>query len=113
MQSADGGEAEGGLARVVSHGALVMVWGSVPPIKAVLYDRENGPFMQDSGFLVVYSDVPPAVELDEDGDRGTSWVCLHCLIDEHPEVGVALDMARELGEVRPDGDGGWSPLEEP
>lgn len=95
---------------MVSHGLLAMVWGAASPIRAVLFDREGGPCGVDSGFLVVYSDAPAPGDADVGAD--TTWICLHCLIDERPEVGAALDMARELGEVWLAEDGVWKPLDE-
>jgi hypothetical protein len=34
-------------------------------------------------------------------------MCLGCLIDDHPEIGRGLDLAREYGVADLDGDGGW------
>ena len=34
-------------------------------------------------------------------------VCLHCLLDDHPEIGPGLDIAREYGVADPDEDGEW------
>lgn len=82
-----------------------MTFGSVPPIVAVNFDRAPG---ADSGFLVVFADAPPPGEV---GDEDAGWLCLHCLIDEHPEVGAALDMARARGEVWLVG-GVWVPLDD-
>jgi hypothetical protein len=34
-------------------------------------------------------------------------VCLHCLIDDHPEIGRGLDIAREYGVADLDENGEW------
>lgn len=95
---------------MVKHGSLLAITlGRVPPIKAVNYDRDET-IEWDSGFLVVFSDAPPSDEVDEDAP--SELLCLHCLIDEHPEVGAALDLARVHGEVWLDGGGEWVPLDE-
>lgn len=93
---------------------MVMTYGLVPPVVAVCFDATPG---LDSGFLVVFSDAPPPADVLEESE--VAWMCMHCVIDEWPEVGVALDLARSqglqsdsrIGEVWLDDDGGWSPLE--
>ena len=50
-------------------------------------------------------DDPPA-----DGDEppeGITIVCLHCLLDDHPEIGRGLDIAREYGVADLDERGEW------
>ncbi|HXQ85228.1 MAG: hypothetical protein WCE47_12670 [Gaiella sp.] len=32
---------------------------------------------------------------------------MHCLLDEHPEIGRGLDLAREHGAADLDDDGEW------
>ena len=87
-------------------GPIAVTVGSQPPIARVLYDEplEEG----DTGFGVLFSDAP---EDDTDlayGDMGV--VCIHSLIDHHPEVGRALDLAREHGRAyRDDPDADWTP----
>lgn len=62
---------------------------------------------------MLFSDAPdpesfpennPADELPE----GITLVCLHCLINDHPEIGRGLDLAREHGvAVLDDNDEDW------
>ena len=47
-------------------------------------------------------DVPEPEELS--GDKPSHALCLACLIDEHPELGSGLDLAREHGEIVWDDD---------
>jgi len=89
---------------------MAITFGTVPPVVAVSYGREGGPRGADSGFLLVFTDAPPPDEIGADTEVG--WLCLHCVIEEFPEVGAALELARTVGEVRPDGAGGWVPLDE-
>lgn len=76
---------------------LAWVWGSEPPAFAIGYERGKlGP--QDSGFTVLFADAPDPADVDEhEMHPAISFVCLHCLIDQHPEVGRGLDVARENG----------------
>jgi len=46
--------------------------------------------------------VPP----DEVDEHEPDTVCLHCLLDDHPELGRGLDLAREYGEALLE-DGEW------
>ena len=62
----------------------------------------------------MFRDVLPfADESDEDPQtRGASirlsrWVCTHRLLDEHPELGRGLDIAREHRVADLDEDGEW------
>jgi hypothetical protein len=91
---------------------VAIVVGSVPPVFAVRYEKPPArDAWWDSGYFVLFSDAPPPRE--EIGTDGSRLWCLHCLIDEHPEIGVALDSARQVGEVWLDQDGEWvdiSPL---
>ena len=38
---------------------------------------------------------------------GIDFVCLHCLIEDHPEIGRGLDIAREYGVADLDDGGEW------
>ena len=58
----------------------------------------------DPGFLCL-SDRAPEVPDDSTLDTLTT-ICLHCLIDEHPEIGEGLDLARANGTALLD-DEGW------
>jgi hypothetical protein len=87
--------------------AWAWVWGSDPPAVSIGYEREKlGP--TDSGFTVLFSDAPDPKELDERGQHpGVSIVCLGCLIDDNPELGRGLDLAREYGVADRDEAGEW------
>ena len=78
------------------HGLLATIVGREPPIVAVHYDDEFT-HPSDSGYLLLFSDGPkdPA-DVTADDFR---VLCLHCLIEDHPEVGRGLDLARERGEA--------------
>jgi hypothetical protein len=91
---------------VVSGGRkLVMVWGKTPPIFSIGYDEPMGP--TDSGFSVLFDDAPDPDDVsDLVRDRRITWLCLHCLLEEHPEIGRGLDLARQQGAADLT-DGGW------
>lgn len=80
------------------HGPLLALTLGSPsePVRAVCYDREHGQVGNDSGYLVVFADAPAPGVVDESAE---GWLCFGCLIDDHPGVGRALDLAREVGEV--------------
>jgi hypothetical protein len=81
------------------------VLGSEPPAFSIGYEREKlGPW--DSGFTVIYQDAPDPEDLDGIDDDGSELVCVRCLIDEHPEIGRGLDIAREYGVADLE-DGEW------
>ena len=62
----------------------------------------------DSGFTVLYADAPDPDELDEQGRHpDVTIVCLGCLVDDHPEIGRGLDLAREYGVADLDKNGAW------
>lgn len=83
---------------------VVLVLGERWPAKAVSFLEPVGSW--DSGFMVVLEDVPEPEELS--GDERSHPFCLACLLDEHPEVGSGLDLARVHGQVVWDDDG-WVP----
>ena len=65
-----------------------MVWGSEPPAFSVGYETPFG--RGDSGFTVLFDDAPEPDDLHHDGDElpeGITIVCLHCLLDDNPELG--------------------------
>jgi hypothetical protein len=61
--------------------------------------------------MVVYSDAPTPDELDQRDDddlEDFELICLHCLLDDDPALGRALDLAREHGgQVDLDENGEW------
>jgi hypothetical protein len=74
----------------------------------VQHDEPDDP--QDSGFALLGDE---ALELLPDNipDERLITVCLHCLIDQHPDVGKGLDVARQTGKaIRDDDD--WLSLDE-
>lgn len=80
------------------HGAQVAVLvGHRPPVEAVVYHDERA-IQTDSGFTVLLSDAPHADDLTDDDPR-LATVCVHCLIERHPEAGRGLDLARRNGEA--------------
>ena len=64
------------------------------PVRAVSYLEPEESW--DSGFMLF------AGEPNEQHE--TALVCLHCLLDEHPELGRGLELAHELGEANYDGN---------
>jgi hypothetical protein len=91
---------------------LAVVWGSEPPAFSIGYGEPLGP--QDSGFTVLFDDAPDPEDVDEvppDRDAleraGITFVCLHCLLNDNPEIGRGLDIAREHGVADLDEDDEW------
>jgi len=85
---------------------VAWVWGSEPPASSIGYEKPIGP--GDSGFTVLFDDAPEPDELDEDGQHpAVSIVCLHCLIEDNPEIGRGLDIAREYGVADLDENDEW------
>ena len=58
----------------------------------------------ESGFAVF------SVPAEEVEDHDSELVCLHCLLDDHPELGRGLDVAREHGVAGLDEQGEWVAL---
>src|SRR3954447_12935753 len=99
-----------------------MVWGSQPPIFSIGHEEPMGEI--DSGFIVLYDDAPTGAELEEtsyenpEDDPRVRWICLGCLLEEHPEIGRGLDIARKhrVADLNEDGEwviGDLSRLEDP
>lgn len=90
---------------------VVFVWGSEPPAWSIGYDEPLAP--HDSGFSVLFDDAPDPEEVEGIVDReelaeaGVTLVCIHCLIEDHPEIGRGLDVARRFGAADLDEDGEW------
>ena len=73
-----------------------MTWGSTPPVFSIGHEEPMGEI--DSGFVVLFDDAPdPHDVADPTNDPRIAWLCLHCLIDEYPEVGRGLDIAAQHG----------------
>lgn len=78
----------------MSQGPAVIVESSVldgAPIRAVSYLEPEHEW--DSGFAV-WSSEPKAAS-----DQHSALVCLHCFVDQHPEAGRGMDLARHHGEA--------------
>jgi hypothetical protein len=84
---------------------FALVWGSEPPAFSIGHDEPMG--AADSGFSVLFDDAPDPDEVEGPHDPRISIVCLHCLIDDHPELGRGLDIAREYGVADLDESGEW------
>ena len=88
-----------------------MVYGTEPPAFSIGYEKEKlGP--GDSGFTVLFDDAPDPEDLPDDADAselppGITLVCMHCLINDNPEIGRGLDIAREYGVADLDDNGEW------
>jgi hypothetical protein len=85
--------------------SLAMIWGSTPPIFSIGYDPPDSP--HDSGFTVLFDDAPDPSEVMDYNDPRIRWFCLHCLLDEYPEIGRGLDIAREHLVADLDDAGEW------
>ena len=78
--------------------------GLEPPVISIGYVGANAsPATRDSACSSPSAD-PDDVKA---GDSGISLVCLHCLVDDHPEIGRGLDIAREHGVADLDENGEW------
>ena len=95
---------EGGAGVVTHSKTAVMAWGAEEPVFSIGWDEPLGP--TDSGFTILFSDAPPPEEVEPDDPR-VSVICLSCLLDDHPELGAALDLARRYGAAELDLDGRW------
>jgi hypothetical protein len=82
----------------------VWVWGRAAPAYSVGHAAPMGAW--DSGFTVLFDDAPDPDEVEGPHAR-ISIVCLHCLIDDHPELGRGLDIARDYGVADLDESGEW------
>ena len=87
-------------------GKVAIVWGGEPPAFSIGYDEPLGSW--DSGFTVIFDDAPDPDDVAEGAQHpGIAPVCLHCLLDDHPELGRGLDVAREHGAADLDDEGVW------
>ena len=90
----------------MSHGRAAIVLGGRWPAKAISYLEPEERW--ETGHMVVLEDVPEPEELS--GDESSRLVCVDCLLEEQPEVGSGLDLARVHGQVVWDvSSGGWVP----
>jgi len=86
---------------------VVIVLGERWPAKAISYLEPEDRW--ETGHMVVLQDVPEPEKLS--GDEPSCLVCVDCLLDEHPELGRGLDLAREHGEIAWDREReGWVPV---
>jgi hypothetical protein len=93
-------------AGVVTHAkTAAVVWGSEPPASSIGHDEPMGP--GDSGFTVHFSDAPDPDEVDGPDDPRIALVCISCLVNDRPELGRGLDLAREHGVADLDENGEW------
>ena len=54
----------------------------------------------ESGFVLLDVDAPD----DPGDDYELVVICTDCLIEQHPEAGLGMDLAREHGEARLEGE---------
>ena len=83
----------------------VMVWGETAPAFSVASDKPLS--RADSGFTVLFDDAPDPEEVEGPEHPGVSVCCLGCLLDDHPELGRALDIARQHGVADLDENDEW------
>jgi hypothetical protein len=88
---------------------VAVVWGSQPPAFSIGYAEPQWP--GDSGFSVLFDDAPDPEDVQGPEHPGISLVCLHCLLDDHPELGRGLDLARERGVAHLDENDEWVVLD--
>jgi hypothetical protein len=90
-------------------GKVAIVVGSGPTVGISYLAPEES---WDSGYCLF--DYPPEeVDDEQESDplHDSQLVCLHCLLEEGPELGRGLDLAREFGEAVLDEDGAWTVAE--
>jgi hypothetical protein len=75
----------------------------VPPVVSIGYEKDSDEG-NDSGFSLIFSDAPPADELDE---YTPVFLCVNCAVEDYPEVGRGLDLAREMGAADLDENDEW------
>jgi hypothetical protein len=85
--------------------SVAMVWGSRPPAFSIGWCKPM--WRGDSGFTVLFDDAPDPDDVAGPGDHRISLVHLSCLLDDHPELGGGLDIAREYGVADLDDGGEW------
>jgi hypothetical protein len=59
---------------------------------------------------VLFDNAPDPKDVPEDNPTehpGITLVCLRCLVDDYPEFGHGLDVAREYGAADLDEGGAW------
>ena len=83
---------------------VAVVWGSQPPAHSIGCCEPM--WAGDSGLTVLFDDAPDPDDVQPDDPRIT-LVCLSCLIDDHPELGPALEIARAHGVADLDDGGEW------
>jgi hypothetical protein len=109
LQPEDGGEATRAIEDLVSTAeGLVMVWGLEPPAFSIGWMAPLADW--DSGFTVIFQDSPDPEEVDWDCEglpAGIGATHLACLLEEHPEIGKGLDIAREHLVADLDDHGEW------
>ena len=88
----------------MSCGKVALVIGSERPVDSVLYREPMFPW--DAGFDVLMDDAPYYADDLKENDERVQPVCLHCLINQWPELGKGLDLAREHGEAGYDAERG-------
>lgn len=86
---------------------LVMVWGDTPPIYSVGYEHGAARSDFDSGFTILFDNAPDPDDIVADDDVRISWVHFHHLIEDHPEIGRGLDLARQYGAADLNDAGEW------
>ncbi len=84
---------------------VALVWGAEPPAHSIAYCEPM--WSGDSGFSVLFDDAPDPADVDGPEDPRLTLVCLDCLVDDHPELGRGLDLAREHGLAELDDDDEW------
>jgi hypothetical protein len=92
---------------MTSHGDLAIVdrFGYDHSQPFTLIEHDPGA-SGHSGYGVLTDE---ALELPEIPDERLITVCLHCLINRHPDLGAGLDLARQTGRaIRNGGDGEWT-----
>ncbi len=83
----------------------VVVWGTEPPAFSIGYCEPMWP--GDSGLTVLFSDAPDPDDVEVPEHPGISLAHLNCLLDDHPEIGRGLDIAREYGVADLDENDEW------
>ena len=85
----------------------VWVWGSEPPAFSIGFEKPT--WSGDSGFTVLFEDAPDPEDVARGrrASRPSTVMCARCLLEEHPELGPGLEIAREYGVADLADGGEW------
>lgn len=77
--------------------AALLIGAAEPPVAVIYEPDEPGEDSTVDFFSVLFADAPPPPA--DDAYRDAGLTCAHCLIENHPDVGRGLDLAKQLGDA--------------